>query len=407
MKTCYIFAPFDAIPGEGGYPGRFGALKMAIEALGWRCIWWVSDWQHAGKLRREPSAPSSDIRLLSCPSYHSNVGWARLKSHRALARSYVREVNAAILAGEIPPPDVQLHSLPPLDSASACRRVQRRHGGALVLDVMDIWPDTFFQMLAFVPKGIRPNLGRILFFPFVLQARSAARACDGLTAQSKSFLEWGIDMGYTGSTSHVCYLGAEMKASGIQIRSCEPAECLRLAYVGMMGMSYDLETLLQAVSRLHRKGHAISLDLAGAGPKEPNLRAMTTRLGLDDIVRFHGYLQKDALGAMLESCHLGIVPMFPDSGVVVPYKACEYTSSGLGIVHSLPGELEDMVASTDAGSYYQVGNVDALVEAIEGYIKDPVMVSRHSSGAIRLSREHFDRSHTFGRFSEYVVSLQR
>ena len=404
MKTIYIFAPFDAIPGEGGFPGRFGALKMAIEALGHRCIWWVSDWQHAGKVRRESSPLHTDVRLLPSPEYHANVGLARLRSHRALARAYIREASAAIESGEIPAPDVQLYSLPPLDSAAACRCIQQKFGGSLILDVMDVWPDTFFQMISFVPKRLRPTIGRLIFYPFLRQARSAVRMCDALTAQSKSFLDWGIGLGYRGNTSHVCYLGAEMAAEVLP-RQYQKNECLRLAYLGMMGMSYDLETLLYAMRALVDEGHSVSLDLAGTGPKESDLKALTADLGLDASIRFHGYLRKDALDSMLMVCHVGIVPMFPDSGVVVPYKACEYTSSGLGIVHSLPGELDDTVTAFSAGTYYQVESVASLVQAIKTYIKDPETVERHSTGAIRLARDHFDRRHTYNDFAEYVAAI--
>ncbi len=401
MKTIYIFAPFDAIPGEGGYPGRFGALKSALEALGYRCIWWGSDWQHAGKVRRESLPLETDVRLLRSPEYFSNVSLARWRSHRALARAYVREVSASIETGEIPAPDVQLYSLPPLDSAMACRRIQQKYGGKLVLDVMDVWPETFFQTLSFLPQRLRAAFGPFFFYPFVRQARASARMADGLTAQSQSFLKWAIAKGYQGHSSHVSYLGAEM-AEEVEPRQYRAGECLRLAYLGMMGMSYDLETLLHAVHQLIMAGRAVTLDLAGAGPKESELKAMVSRLGLDAVVHFHGYLKKEALGQMLASCHIGIAPMFPDSGVVVPYKACEYTSAGLGLVHSLPGELESMVNAKHAGSYYQVGCIRSLVKSIEAYIQDPQRVEQHSIGAIQLAREYFDRKRTYPAFADYV-----
>lgn len=404
MKTIYIFAPFDAIPGEAGSPARFEALKEALEAQGHTCIWWTSIWSHVKKSRRPSISKATGIRLLPSPAYGQNVSLKRIRNHRALARAYVTEVTRSIEAGEIPAPDMQLFSLPPLDSAAACLKIKKRFRGKVVLDVMDIWPNTFYQMLPFVPVCLRDIFGRIVFYPFYRQACYAAKHCDALTAQSRSFVDWAKGLGFRDKPEHVCYLGADVPPS-VVLRERLPDQPLRLAYIGMMGMSYDLETLVQAIRDLVVEGHSVTLDIAGTGPKEAALRKWVCLNHLEEIVRFHGYLDKSQLFKILESCHLGMVPMYPESGVTVPYKACEYSCQGLGMIHSLPGELEALVDQYQAGTIYSVGNVDSLKGTIATYLNDAEQVVRHSSGAMELAAERFDRSHTYQAFASFLADL--
>jgi len=81
---------------------------------------------------------------------------------------------------------------------------------------------------------------------------------------------------------HVCYLGAEVSGPVVP-RERHINEPLRLAYIGMMGMSYDLETLLQSVRDLVRAGLSAQLEVAGTGPKEEALRAFTKANQLEDV----------------------------------------------------------------------------------------------------------------------------
>ena len=177
-----------------------------------------------------------------------------------------------------------------------------------------------------------------MFCPFYRQACYAAKHCDALTAQSYTFVDWAKRLGFKDKPVHVCYLGAEVSGPVVP-RERHINEPLRLAYIGMMGISYDLETLLQSVRDLVRAGHPVQLEVAGTGPKEEALRAFTKANQLEEAVRFHGFLERPQLLKLLESCHLGIVPMHPESGVSVPYKACEYSCQGMGMIHSLQGEL--------------------------------------------------------------------
>ena len=111
---------------------------------------------------------------------------------------------------------------------------------------------------------------------------------------------------------------------------------VRIVYIGNMSLSYDLATAVDAV-----EGDAeLSLDLAGAGPDEAALRAL------------------------LAQADVGLVPMFDDSCVGVPYKLADYAAAGLPVASSPHGETADLLARCAAGVTYTAGDLAALRAAV-------------------------------------------
>ena len=132
---------------------------------------------------------------------------------------------------------------------------------------------------------------------------------------------------------------------------------IRIVYIGNMSLSYDLVTAVDAV-----KGDAeLTLDLAGAGPDEAALRQRASEC---DRIRFHGYLDEAALRALLAQADVGLVPMFDDSCVGVPYKLADYAAAGLPVASSLHGETADLLARCAAGVTYMAGDLAALRAAV-------------------------------------------
>jgi len=230
------------------------------------------------------------------------------------------------------------------------------------------------------------------------------RNCRGATAQSKGFLEWARERGLGDKPGHVCYLGANLPKN-VDIRSLKKGEVLRLAYMGAMGTSYDLETLLRAVKRFAAQGRDVRLDLVGTRQKEPWMKSFVKREGLADRVFFHGYLPKAEAFALLDECHLGLVPIFPESGVTVPYKAGEYASRGLGIIYSLGGELDALLHKAGAGLRYEAGRVESMVKQLRAYMDNTALVAQQSRAAWRLARDQFNRAVSYPEMAEFLEKM--
>lgn len=138
--------------------------------------------------------------------------------------------------------------------------------------------------------------------------------------------------------------------------------------------------------------------------------------GLDDLValaeglkprkeiHFHDYLQQADLNELLSRCHVGVVPMQPDSMVAVPYKVGEYLAASLPVINSLSGELAELLQGGSCGQPYVVGNVDSLTKAMRHYTQMAYGDYDQESKAARgLFESHFDKSKTYPRFAQWIL----
>ncbi len=342
----WIVNPFDNLPDEGCRPQRYWLMARAFVRAGHGVVLWTQDWSHARKARREvrrDSGEGFEVRGVHVPGYGRNVCLRRVWSHWRFAARWLAEA-----LREEEAPDLVVVSSPPLLAARAVRAFCARRGAEYVVDIMDAWPETFERVVPRWALGwARAVAGR--------NYRGAAR----VTAVARRYLD--LARGYGAKAPMLlCHHGIDLGRGGA-LRAARPARpadgAVRVAYVGNMSLSYDLSTAIDAVA----SDGGLSLDLAGAGPDEPALRARAAGCGR---IRFHGYLGDEALRLMLSEADVGLVPMFDESCVGVPYKLADYAAAGLPVASSLHGETEEMLRRFSAGATYRAGDAEALRRAV-------------------------------------------
>lgn len=387
----WIENPFDTLPFEGGRPQRYYLMSAAFARAGHKVVYWTSDFNHALKRRRElPSAAISKlpfaVETVPTPPYARNVGLARVLSHRAYARRWSEL--AKQYARGYGKPDVIVISTPPLATGDVALKLAKKYGAKLVVDVMDAWPETFYRLL---PFGFR-WLGPVLFAPARAAARRALRGADLVTGVASRYARRATAAGAKGF--HLAYHGIEPGPAPAPRAAGDGG--LRLAYVGSMGRTYGLETVIRAVAALPDT----RLELAGGGAQRPALEALAADLGCAGRVRFRGFMDEIGLMSLLAASDVGVVPMASDSCVGVPYKFGDYTRAGVAIVSSLAGESADLLTAYGAGLRYLPDNVDDLVSALRRL--RPRLASAQA-GARRLAEEKFDAGAIY---TEYVRKVQ-
>ena len=387
--TVWIENPFDNLPREGGRPMRFWLVACAFAAAGHRVLYWTSSFNHTLKApRRLPAsfeAEGVSVRLVPTPPYKSNVGLARIRSHAAYARAWERLARDPSL----PRPDVLVVSSPPLATGPVARRLARRFGAKLVVDVMDAWPETFYRLL---PGPLR-TLAPLLFAPLLRTVRADMRGADLVIGVSQRYCDRARRMGARNDLrlSHATPLPVAEPAGP------DAPPRLALVYVGAMGKTYDLGTILRALLLVPEA----TLDLAGAGCREPSLKAFVRAHGLAGRVRFHGYLPAPEVSALLARSTVGLIPMRADSCVGIPNKLVDYSAAGLAVASSLAGESADLLARYGAGVSYEAGSPESLAQSLRTI---PPRLPEMRAGARRLAREQFDAAKTA---SAYVQAVER
>ena len=385
--TVWIVNPFDNLPSEGYRPQRYWLMARAFAQAGHRTTYWTSDFSHAHKAPRkldgiDGMADACGFRMKFVPTkpYPTNICLRRILSHRAFARTWRRLAEA-----ESERPDVVIASLPPLSSCAAALEFCRRAGARFVVDVQDAWPETFYRV---APAW--------MFAPFRATARRIYRSADAVTAVAARYIELAKSYG-ANAPSHLCHLGislCEVKGERFPTSSFTSLPSpFTLIYLGALGASYDLETVIGAVKEMED----VELDIAGSGPKEQSLRA---RAADCSRIRFYGYLAENDLQILLSKADAGVIPMFPDSCVGVPNKLADYAAAGLRVVNSLPGETADIVARFSAGVFYDAGSVESFKAAVRDLQK------KEASGFLPDAfRDFFDARRLYADYVRFVQTL--
>jgi glycosyltransferase involved in cell wall biosynthesis len=120
-----------------------------------------------------------------------------------------------------------------------------------------------------------------------------------------------------------------------------PAEPLRVLFVGRMIALKGVDMLLEAVSRLKRRGILVELTLVGDGPARDDWERLTRSLELGDTVRFTGALAREDVQRAMWNCHVFCLPSVRESGGAVLLEAMATARPVIALDHGGPGELVD------------------------------------------------------------------
>lgn len=162
-----------------------------------------------------------------------------------------------------------------------------------------------------------------------------------------------------------------------------PPGAPRLAVVGRLIPIKGHEVLLHAFARVSEDVAGSTLEIAGDGQLEPELRALVQRLGLGETVSFLGRVAPP--GPVFERAEVVVVPSLGEGFGMVALEAME---RGRPVVASAVGGLPEIVDDGRTGLLVPPGDPEALARAIRELAGDPVRAARlGAAGRARALRE--------------------
>jgi len=164
-----------------------------------------------------------------------------------------------------------------------------------------------------------------------------------------------------------------------------------LIYVGRLQPIKGLETLLDAVALLDRRGRRLRLVIVGGEADEPrdgheaDLRRRIETLGIGGLVGFVGAQPQEALRTHYVAADVTVLPSHYESFGMV---ALEAMACGSPVIASRVGGLTTTVRDGVTGYLVPEGNVAALAERIDALIDDPDLRWRMGMEGTRWAAEH-------------------
>lgn len=432
--TVWLVNPFDDIPGEGIPPLRYWSLARVLVARGHDVTWWTATWSHRRKaIRTAPLGIREDegftVRLVATRPYEKNVSLARLNSHKDFGRTFERLANEGVSSGQLDRPDIILASLPPLESPEAGLRLARKLDATFILDVQDLWPETFERLLP-GPAFLRRLVAPLLLGNMAGRRQALVAGADALAATTSTYAAAAFATAPADTPRHVCPVGAYVDefprpAHAVeQIPTAAPAAApadeppaviqglfgggaagpVECVYSGSLEAGQDIEILPAVARQLSAKGISATIHVAGTGRSEATLRRAAAAEGSCRLV-VHGLLPRREYVALLGRCQVGLVCVKPESMVALPNKACDYAAAGLALVNSLPGELQAMIDRHAAGVAYTAGDAASLATAIAGLAADRKRLASMRQAARRMAERELDREKTYATFADWIETI--
>jgi len=144
-----------------------------------------------------------------------------------------------------------------------------------------------------------------------------------------------------------------------------------VGYFGNMGRFHDLETILGAAEALQTERDVVFL-FVGEGHKKQWAMQRAREKGLENC-RFHGYVAREDLGALLSLADVGLVSLLEgQEGLSVPSKTFGLMAAGVPVlaVMSERSEIARMVQEVECGVWVRPGDTQELAEQIAALHRD-------------------------------------
>lgn len=292
---------------------------------------------------REPAPPG----LLPVAPYveHVVIGPRRLWTHVGLSREMWRR-----------PPDVLF---------VPAHVVPLWHPPATVVTVHDLG-------YRFFPRQ-HPRLARLYLDA---STRFSSRAARRIVADSQATArdlehEYGVPAGrirvvYPGLDPAMARVGGSAQQAARERYGLPRPFVL---YVGTIQPRKNLARLVEAFARLPREFSGVDLVLAGRiGWLADGILGAVHRLGLEERVRFPGYVAQPDLPALLSAAECFVMPsLYEGFGLPV----LEAMACGTPVICSDAGSLPEVAG--DAALQFPAANVEALAGALTRLLGDPAL----------------------------------
>jgi colanic acid/amylovoran biosynthesis glycosyltransferase len=219
-----------------------------------------------------------------------------------------------------------------------------------------------------------------------------------------------LELGCDKSRIRIQRMGVDCDAIRYEERRPEPGAPIRLISTGRLIEKKAHSHTLQALALLKERHpeHRFILDIVGEGPNESMLKAEAARLGLNDIVRFHGGLPHRRTLELLQQAAIFVLPsVTAQDGDMegIPVAIMEAMAMGLVVVSTFHSGIPELIEDGVSGRLVPERDVEALADAIASIVADPESWSRYGNAGRRKVESEFNRPVLMQRLAELYRSV--
>ena len=178
-------------------------------------------------------------------------------------------------------------------------------------------------------------------------------------------------------------------------------EDIRLLCTGRADKQKGFQTAIRAVAEI--EDMPLHLDIIGTGPYFDDLKRISSDLGTDDKVTFHGRVDDDELNRAYSSADIYLIPTARYEGL--PLALLEAMSHGIPTISSEIGGNSDVITHNHDGIFIKPGNLPELISSIRRLGNDREERKRISQAARATTERRFDKERMVAETLERLESL--
>ncbi|MBA2305515.1 MAG: glycosyltransferase [Acidobacteria bacterium] len=385
--SLWIINPYGSLPSESWSTYRSTMLAQCLATHGYTVTQFISNFEHRSKTFRAEGQQviavdeRYSIEIVPSTPYDSHISVDRVRYERTFARNLL-----ARTAGRSRPEFIVLAE-PALFYYDILLGPLLTADSALVLDVIDIWPELFALVL---PKRVR-SWSSLLLAPLYQWRKRLYRHADGVVAVARDYLEIARSLVSSADVPlEVVYwsynareVHGEPTPPIVELVSRKQPQEVWAIYAGTLGANYDIPSIIRLARRSpSAAGQPVALKIivAGDGP----LAELCRRSSSDTFI-FCGRLGPADLALLYRHADIALSTYRGDSTVAMPIKAFDYLRYGLPMVNSLERDLGDIVRKYQVGINYDAESPSSLADAVERLASDEPLRRTMSANAKALA----------------------
>ena len=390
MKVMIVAEYLDNIQDPRTYNSRFLSIADRLTARGHTVRIVTTDFIHSMKQHVSGVTAYNDCEVITLhePGYPKNVCLKRFYSHRVLSKNLKKWLATA------DKPDVIYCAVPSLDFAYEAARYARRNGIRFVLDIQDLWPEAFEMVLKI------PVVTKLLFTPLRRRADAIYRMADRLVAVSETYIQRAKRVAPADTEGTVVFLGTDLtrfdacreEAPALEKEDGE----IRLGYIGTLGHSYDLKTVMEAMALLKDEPYydRLRLVVAGDGPLRAEFEAYAKQKEV--AVRFLGMLPYPQMVATLCTCDVAVNPIVKGAAGSIINKHGDYAAAGIPVINTQEcEEYRRLVETYTMGINCACEDARDVASALSRLAVSTELRADMGKNARACAQEKFHRGHTY------------
>lgn len=343
----------------------------------------TSSFGHKTKLQK--SAPDKEyVSYFYETGYPTNVCPQRLISHHKAGKSLKEALS------RIGRPELVYCGVPSLTVGNVASKWAHGQSIPFVIDVQDLWPEQFKMALNV------PVVSDAIFAPLTYEANKLYKSTDYIVAVSETYVKRAQQCS---KAEGMCvYLGtvlSDFDKYASETKLSDSDGLIRIGYIGTMGTSYDLPTVIKAMAMVRQQsGVDTQLIAMGDGPHKQLFERLATEYDVNAI--FTGTLPYEEMVNQLSSCDIAINPFIKTAPHSIVNKVGDYAAAGLPVINTLPTwEYRSVLEDYHAGISCESENIGQVADAIVKLATSSDLRREMGFGNRRLAEERFDKQKTY------------